>query len=377
MGPLHGVKVVEMGGLAPGPYCAMMLADMGADVLRIERPDKKSGIDARFLLLNRNRRAIAVDLKSPHGIALVRRLITKADALIEGFRPGVMERLGLGPERCMQDNTGLVYGRMTGWGQEGPLATQPGHDINYIALSGALACIGTAGSPPSVPLNLVGDFGGGGMLLAFGIACALIERGRSGLGQVIDAAMIDGASSMMTYMHGLNAAGAWGPRGTNVLDGSRPHYTTYETSDGQYVSVGASEQKFFDKLIELLNVVPVPAPGSQRDSNNWPALKKTFAEIFKTRTRSDWCKLLEGADVCFAPEISLDEAPHHPHHIARKSFVEVAGIVQPAPTPRFSRTPASVPMAAIEPGQDLKGALQPWGLSQDEIESLRSSGVVS
>lgn len=376
MGPLHGVRVVEMDGLAPGPYCAMMLADMGAEVLRIVRPevDARPG-DPRTRLLNRNRRAVAVDLKNKEGTAFIRRLLLQADVLIEGFRPGVMERLGLGPEVCLAANSRLVYGRMTGWGQDGPLAAMAGHDINYIALTGVLDAIGPSQGPPSVPLNLVGDFGGGGMLLAFGIACALIERSTSGHGQVVDAAMVDGASSLMTYMYAMQAAGRWTGRGENGLSGAAPHYGVYETSDGKFVSIGASEAKFWARLLTLLGLNAQELP-ARNNPANWPALRASLAAVFSTRTRDAWCTLLQDEDVCFAPVLTLAEATRHRHLIERGTHVTVEGIVQPAPAPRFSRTAPEVPTSPVEAGSDLVAALKNWGFDAGEADALARSGVV-
>ncbi len=376
-GPLHGIRIIEMAGLAPGPFAAMMLADMGAQVLRVDRPDPSPrAMDQRFYFTDRSRRAIAVDLKSPGGVALVRRLLGGADALIEGFRPGVMERLGLGPEACLALNPRLVYGRMTGWGQDGPLAAAPGHDINYIALAGALEAVGEAGGPPVIPLNLVGDFGGGGMYLAFGIACALIEAARSGRGQVVDAAMVDGAASLMTYFFGYRAGGHWPGRGQSVTGGGSPFYAVYETSDGKYVSVGAAEPKFYAELLRLTGLDGAGLP-DRGDRAHWPAIRARLAEVFRTRTRDAWCALLEASEACFAPVLSMEEAVAHPHNRARGTFVEVDGMVQPAPAPRFSRTPAARPTPGVEPGVDLRAALQGWDLDDAEIGALARAGVVA
>ncbi|HTH80777.1 MAG TPA: CaiB/BaiF CoA-transferase family protein [Ramlibacter sp.] len=373
-GPLAGVRVIEFAGLAPGPFAAMMLADMGAEVLRIARPDpEKRAMPQRFYFTDRNRRSIAVDLKSAEGVQLVKRLLASADALIEGFRPGVMERLGLGPTECLTLNPRLVYGRMTGWGQDGPLAQSPGHDINYIALTGALDAIGEADGPPVVPLNLVGDFGGGGMYLAFGIACALLEAGRSGKGQVVDAAMVDGAASLMNYMYGHVAGGKWPGRGRATLGGAAPHYGVYETSDGKYVSVGAAEPKFYAELLRVTGLDKESLP-DRGDTANWPALRTKFAAVFHTRTQAEWCALLEHSQACFAPVLDMAEAPRHPHNVARGTFIEVDGHVQPAPAPRFSRTPAGLPHAGVEPGVDLHAALRAWGLAPAEIDELARRG---
>jgi alpha-methylacyl-CoA racemase len=376
-GPLHGIRVIEMAGLAPGPFAAMMLADMGAQVLRIDRPDPAARAMAqRFYFVDRNRRSIAVDLKSGAGIALVRRLLGQADALIEGFRPGVMERLGLGPVECLALNPRLVYGRMTGWGQTGPMAMAPGHDINYIALSGALDAIGPADGPPVVPLNLVGDFGGGAMFLAFGIACALIEASRSGQGQVVDAAMVDGAASLMNYFFGYMAGGQWGGRGSSVTGGASPYYAVYETSDGKYISIGSAEPKFYADLLRQTGLAEAGLP-DREDRANWPLIRARLAEVFRSRTREEWCARLEQSETCFAPVLGIGEVADHPHHRARGTFVEVDGMVQPAPAPRFSRTPAALPTAGVEPGVDLQAALAGWGLDAAEIDRLLAEGVVS
>ena len=376
-GPLAGVRVVEMAGLAPGPFAAMMLADMGATVLRVTRPEpERRAMPQRFFFTDRNRRSIALDLKSVAGLALARRLIGQADALIEGFRPGVMERLGLGPTECLAANPRLVYGRMTGWGQDGPLANAPGHDINYIALAGALDAIGPADGPPVVPLNLVGDFGGGGMYLAFGIACALLEAARSGRGQVVDAAMVDGAASLMTYFYGYKAGGKWPGRGRTTTAGAAPHYGVYETVDGKYVSVGAAEPKFYAAMLQALGLDGRELP-DRADPANWPVLRERFAAIFRTRTRAEWTARLEQAGICFAPVLDLEEAAAHPHNVARGTFVEIDGHVQPAPAPRFSRTPAARPEAGVDPGVDVHAALQGWGLQHGEIEELAARGVVA
>ena len=376
MGPLKGIRVVEMAGLAPGPFAAMMLADMGAQVLRIERPGQASPPGhPTVALLDRSRRAVALDLKSPAGLATMRRLLAGADAFIEGFRPGVMERLGLGPEPCLAANPKLVYGRMTGWGQDGPLAMAAGHDINYIALTGALHSIGRKGQPPSVPLNVVGDFGGGGMYLAFGIVCALLEARQSGRGQVVDAAMVDGAASLMTYMFAMRAAGQWSDvRGENQIDGdTAPWYGVYETADGKYVSIAAAEPQFYAQLLRLTGLEGQDLPG-QLDRASWPAFRERLAAIFRGKTRDEWCALMEGSDACFAPVLTLDEAVAHPHNRARGTFVEVGGIAQPAPAPRFSRTVPDTPTLP-EPAGEPASVLSSWGFSAQEVAALRAEGA--
>jgi len=377
MGPLKGIKVVEMAGLAPGPFAAMMLADMGAQVLRVERPGQATPPGhPRLELLNRSRLSIALDLKSPAGVGALRRLLIGADAFIEGFRPGVMERLGLGPEPCLAANPRLVYGRMTGWGQDGPLAKAAGHDINYIALTGALNSIGRRGEPPTVPLNLVGDFGGGGMYLAFGVVCALLEARQSGHGQVVDAAMVDGAASLMTYVFASHAAGAWSDkRGENVLDGdTAPWYGVYETADGRYVSVASAEPQFYAELLRLTGLAGESAP-DQLDRSGWPAARKRLAEVFRGKTRAEWCAIMEGSDVCFAPVLTLDEAIAHPHNRARSAFVEVEGVTQPAPAPRFSRTAPEKPRLPTPAGKDDAGTLASWGFAAAEVAALRAEGA--
>jgi len=377
MGPLHGVKVVEMAGLAPGPFCAMMLADMGAEVLRVDRPESALGArDPRFFLLNRNRRSLAIDLKKAEGLAAMRRLIAQADVLIEGFRPGVMERLGLGPEPCLAANPRLVYGRITGWGQEGPLAAAAGHDINYIALTGALHSIGRAGEPPAVPLNLLGDFAGGGLYLAFGIVCALLEAMHSGQGQVVDAAIVDGTASLMAAIHGQRAAGTWSDsRGQNVLDGSSPWYNVYETKDGAYVTIGSVEAKFYAELLRLTGLAAENLP-PQHDQARWQQLRDRLAAVFRGKTRAQWCEIMEGSDVCFAPVLTISEAIAHPHNQARGTFVEVAGVVQPAPAPRFSRSRPDAPRPPAAPG-NAAAVLADWGFSAEELRALRESAALA
>ena len=379
MGPLKGIRIVEIAGVGPGPFCAMMLADMGAEVIRVDRVEPiELGIDKapRYELLNRGRRSVAIDLKRPDGVEAVRRLAGRADGLIEGFRPGVMERLGLGPEPCLAANPRLVYGRVTGWGQDGPLAGAAGHDINYIALAGALGAIGRAGEKPVPPLNLVGDFGGGGMLLAFGIACGVIEARASGRGQVVDAAMIDGAALLMMMIVGLRAGELWSDRrGENVLDGGAPWYDAYETADGGYVTIGAIEGRFYAQLLDRLGLAGEALP-AQNDRAGWPRLRERFAAVLRTRTRDEWCSRLEGSDVCFAPVLTIGEAPRHPHHRARGAFVDIDGIVQPAPAPRFSRTAPDVPAGAPAPGADTDAVLRDWGFADAEIARLRESGAI-
>lgn len=379
MGPLAGYRIVEIAGIGPAPMAAMLLADLGATVLRVERKapaDLGIAMPARFQLLNRSRRAIAVDLKHPEGAALVRRLAAGADALIEGFRPGVAERLGIGPEPCLAGNPRLVYGRMTGWGQEGPLASAPGHDLDYIALTGALDAIGRAGQKPTPPLNLVGDFGGGALYLALGIVSALLEAQRSGKGQVVDAAMIDGAASLMTMFCGLAAAGQRRPgRGENILDSGAFFYEVYECADGKLLAVAPIEEKFLVALCRLLGIPRGELP-ARDDVAAWPAAKVKLAAIFRTRSREEWCRLLEGSEACVAPVLSLAEAPDHPHHQVRGTFVEVDGIVQPGPAPRFSRTPPAPPTPPEAPGPESARALLDWGLDAAEIAALQAAGAL-
>ncbi len=376
MGPLHGVRIIEMASLAPGPHAAMMLADMGAEVLRIDRPEPlESNANIVFNTLNRSRDSLVIDVKTDAGLAALLRLITEADGLIESYRPGVMERLGVGPEVCLELNPRPVYGRVTGWGQDGPLADAAGHDLNYIALTGALHSMGAADGPPPVPLNLLGDFAGGGMLLAFGIVCALFEAKSSGQGQVIDAAMAEGASALMTYVHGFRASGMWNDeRGSNLLDGSAPFYGVYATSDGRYVTVAAAEGKFYRELVARLGFVDEELP-DQHDRARWPEVRKRFENVFASKSQAEWIDLLEGTDSCFAPVLSIPEAAAHPHNVARQAFVEVDGVVQPAPAPRFSRTPSqALPGRVLV--DDTDGSLSAWGLTQVEISQLRDNGAV-
>jgi len=381
MGPLAGVKILEIAALGPAPFASMMLADMGAEILRIDRAERVEGgeRDAPPPLdfLSRGRRSVGLDLKSPAGVELLLKLVETADVILEGFRPGVMERLGVGPEVCLARNPRIIFGRMTGWGQEGPLAQAAGHDINYIALAGALEPIGRRGEKPLPPLNLVGDFGGGGMLLAYGIACALVERARSGKGQVVDAAMVDGAAALMTFFHAAQQAGWWKPeRGTNLLDGGAPFYDTYETSDGKYIAVGAIESKFYAELIAKLGLASEDLP-DQMDRSRWEEQRERFAGLIKTRTREAWCEILEGTDACFAPVLSLAEASEHPHLRARGTFVEIAGALQPGPAPRFSRTPCRISGPPPHAGQHTDEALADWGIPVDEISRLRGSKVIA
>lgn len=375
-GPLAGIRIVEIAGIGPGPFAAMVLADMGADVLRVDRiPERTRGGKSKDVL-NRGRPSAGVDLKHPRGVETVLALVERADALIEGFRPGVMERLGVGPDVCLVRNPRLVYGRITGWGQDGPLAETAGHDIDYIALAGALHGIGRAGATPVPPLNLVGDFGGGGMLLAFGIACALVERARSGKGQVVDAAMVDGAALLMAMFFGFRAAGGHSTeRGTNLLDGGAPFYDTYETADGKPIAVGALEPKFYAELIERLGLANAGLP-AQMDRAGWPVMRERFAAAFRAKTRDEWCARFEGSDACFAPVLDIEDAARHPHNLARGTFIEVDGILQPAPAPRFSRTHAAQPTPPPRPGADTDVALAGWGFAADEIAALRASGAI-
>jgi alpha-methylacyl-CoA racemase len=372
MGPLAGIRIVEFVGIGPGPMAAMLFADLGADVIRVDRITPSGlgiALPKRFGLLGRSRPSIAVDLKKAEGVALTADLIAKADGLIEGFRPGTMERLGLGPDVALKRNPRLVYGRMTGWGQTGPLADAAGHDLNYLALAGALHAIGRKGQKPTPPLNLAADFGGGALYLAFGMACALLEAQRSGKGQVVDAAMAEGAASLMTMFYGLYAAGLHSlERGTNLLDTGSAIYETYECADGRYISIAAIELKFRAELFELL--------GLPYTTDEGPELRGKLEEIFKTRSRDEWCELLEGSDACFAPVLTMAEAPHHPHNVARQSFIEIEGVMQPAPAPRFSRTPAQHPTSPGELGQDTRSTLAHWGIAAERIAALCANGVV-
>ena len=378
-GPLDGVRVVELGGIGPGPMCGMLLADLGADVIRVERLepiDLGIGGERRFEVLLRGRRSIAADLKTQEGAEIVLRLVERSDALIEGFRPGVAERLGLGPDDCLSRNPRLVYGRMTGFGQDGPLAGAAGHDIAYIALSGALDAIGPRGGPPVPPLNLVGDFGGGALYLAMGLCAGLVEARSSGQGQVVDAAMVDGAASLMTAIYGLRAAGMWSEkRGTNLLDGGAPFYGTYRCGDGRWIAIGPLEQRFFDELVDRLGISPGDVP-NRHDPSEWPALRDLLERTFEQKDRDEWVSQLEGTDVCFAPVLTMAEAPHHPHNVAREVFLEVDGVLQPAPAPRFSRTPAAVAGPVPEIGRDTLDVLRECGWADAEIDSLLARDII-
>ena len=379
-GPLTGVKVVELAGLGPGPFAAMMLADMGADVIKVDRSSAARGgnPDAPPAdVLHRNRQSIAVDLKNSDGLETVLRLVEQADVLIEGFRPGVCERLGIGPDVCLARNPKLVFGRMTGWGQDGPMAERAGHDINYIALSGTLSMIGRAGDTPVPPINLVGDFGGGGMLLAVGVLAALHESKSSGQGQVVDAAMVDGAALLASMMYGLSAMGLWGGgRGANLLDTGAHFYEVYRTADDKFVSIGGIEPQFYAELLERLELDPEAMPG-QHDATRWPESKAIIAERVATKTRDEWDVVFEGSDACYAPVLEPAEAMVHPHNVERGTFVNVAGVDQPAPAPRFSRTPSATPMPPAHAGQHTDDALARWGVSAEEIVALRDSGAIA
>ena len=375
MGPLKGLKIIEMAGIGPGPFCAMMLSDMGADVIRIDRLAHK-GVGDRAMVLNRGRESIALDLKNPAGVETVLKLVEQADALIEGFRPGVMERLGLGPEQCAERNPGLVYGRMTGWGQHGPLAHAAGHDINYISIAGALGAMGYADRPPAPPLNLVGDFGGGALYLLAGVLAALIERQTSGKGQVVDAAMTDGTASLLSPFYGLMAMNMWTTdRFSNRLDGGAYYYGSYECSDGKYISIGSLEPQFYALLLEKCGITDEDFQ-EQLDETGWPRKREKLVDLFKTRTRDQWCELLEGTDVCFAPVLNLKEAPDHPHNVARETFVDYEGVTQPAPAPRFSRTHSEIQRPAAMAGEHGEEILHRWGLSSEEIADISKSGAM-
>ena len=378
-GPLTGYKIIEIAGIGPGPFAAMMLSDMGAEVIRVERVqavrDTQSS-NANWDVMQRGRKNVAIDLKHADGVEALLQLVEKADAMIEGFRPGVMERLGVGPDVCLARNKKLVFGRMTGWGQDGPYANAAGHDINYIALAGALAHFGRAGEAPVPPLNMVGDFGGGGMLLAYGVVCALLEAQRSGAGQVVDAAMVDGSAILMSMFWGFKNIGLHdeNARGTNMLDSGAHFYDVYKCSDGKYVSIGSIEPQFYAQLLQLTGLASDAEFANQQDRTMWPKLKQRLTEVFATKTQAEWCKIMEGTDVCFAPVLTMSEAAKHPHNVARKTFIEIAGTTQPAPAPRFSRTVASLPTAPVGAGANTREVLQSWGIQN--VDELITRGVV-
>ena len=378
MGPLDGKQIIEIAGIGPGPFCAMVLADLGAEVIRV---DRASAVPDEFPdgpsmdLLNRGRDSIAVDLKKEEGVETVLRIVENADALIEGFRPGVAERLGIGPEKCLKRNPKLIYGRMTGWGQYGSYSQMAGHDINYIALSGVLGLIGREDESPVPPVNLIGDFGGGGMLLALGICAALVETAESGKGQVVDAAMTDGSALLATMVHSFAAMGIWGKRGTNMLDTGAPFYDVYECADGEYISLGSIEPQFYSELMRITGLENEDMP-SQMDRTNWGQAKKMLKEKIRSKSREEWVQLMEGSDVCFAPVLSIDEAIQHPHNRERETFVEISGVMQPAPAPRFSRTPSEISSPPPHPGQQTDQILSQQGFSKEEIDSLKENKVV-
>ena len=378
MGPLSGKRIVEIAGIGPGPFCAMLLADLGAEIVRVDRASAVPDImpDSPSLdLLNRGRRSVGVNLKTPEGIETVLKLVQESDALIEGFRPGVAERLGIGPEECLARNPKLIYGRMTGWGQEGTYSSMAGHDINYIALSGVLGMIGREGGKPIPPVNLVGDFGGGGMLLALGICAALVETAKSEKGQIIDAAMTDGSALLSTMMHSFKAMGMWGDRGTNLLDTGAPFYDVFECADGEFISLGSIEPQFYSELLRITEIDQSENP-KQMDRAKWAEMKSKIGDAIKGKTRSEWEELMEGTDVCFAPVLSMDEAYEHPHNKQRNTFIEIAGVMQPAPAPRFSRTPASVSSPPPHAGQHTEEVLAGLGLTKDEILMLREQNII-
>ena len=380
-GPLSGLRIVEFAGIGPGPFCGMMLADHGAEVIRVDRASGGRGGSQPVTtkdVLARGRKSIALDLKSAEGVALARKLCASADGIIEGFRPGVMERLGLGPDELLGDNPRLVYGRMTGWGQTGPYAPYAGHDINYIALAGALAHFGRAGGKPTPPINMVGDFGGGGMMLAFGMVAALLNVARGGQGQVIDAAMTDGTAVLMSMMHGMKAMGVWSEDlGANMLDTGAHFYDTYETADGKFVSIGSIEPQFYAELRRIAGLEDDKDFDAQHDRAQWGALKDKLAALFKSKTRDEWDALMEHTDVCYAPVLTMSEAARHPHNIARGTFVEVGGDVQPAPAPRYSATATAAPEPAPMPGDDSDAILAALGMDDNEIAALREAGTVA
>ena len=376
MGPLKGLKIIEMAGIGPGPFCGMVLADLGAKIIRVDRASA-IGTGSKQDAANRGKKSIAVDLKSEEGVEVVLKLVETADAIFEGFRPGVMERLGLGPDVCSKRNERIVFGRMTGWGQEGPLANAAGHDINYISLTGALAAIGRPGSPPVPPLNLIGDFGGGGMLLALGLVAALLESKESKKGQVVDAAMTDGSALLMTMIYTMQSSGVWKTSmGSNLLDGGSHFYDTYECKDGKFISIGSIEPQFYALLCQIADL-DEEVFGKQMSRDSWPEQKEVITKIFLNKTRDEWCDLMEGTDVCFAPVLDMSEAPKHPHNIERKTFIDLEGVTQPAPAPRFSRTEPEVVSSPSIVGEHTNEVLSSIGLSDEDISSLKTSGAVA
>ena len=376
MGPLKGLKIIEMAGIGPGPFCGMVLADLGAEIIRVDRASA-IGTGSKQEPSNRGKKSIAVDLKAKEGVEVVLKLVETADAIFEGFRPGVMERLGIGPEVCLARNDRIVFGRMTGWGQEGPLANAAGHDINYISLSGALAAIGRPGSPPVPPLNLIGDFGGGGMLLALGLVAALLESKESKKGQVVDAAMTDGSALLMTMIYSMQSSGMWKTTmGSNLLDGGSHFYDTYECKDGKFISIGSIEPQFYALLCQIAEL-DEKVFSKQMSRDLWPEQKEEIKKIFLNKTRDEWCELMEGTDVCFAPVLDMSEAPQHPHNKERKTFIDLEGVIQPAPAPRFSRTEPEVVSSPSIVGEHTNEVLSSIGLSEEDISTLKTSGAVA
>jgi alpha-methylacyl-CoA racemase len=377
-GPLTGYKIIEIAGIGPGPFAAMMLSDMGAEVVRVERVQAvRDAASSNWDVMQRGRKNVAIDLKHPDGVETLLQLVERADALIEGFRPGVMERLGVGPDICLTRNKKLVFGRMTGWGQDGPYANSAGHDINYIALAGALAHFGRAGEAPVPPLNMVGDFGGGGMLLAYGVVCALLEAQRSGSGQVVDAAMVDGSAILMSMFWGFKNIGLHdeNARGANMLDTGAHFYDVYKCSDDKYISIGSIEPQFYAQLLQLTGLADDAEFANQQDRKMWPKLKQRLTAVFATKSQAEWCQIMEGTDVCFAPVLTMSEAAKHPHNLARHTFIEIGGVKQPAPAPRFSRTTANVSHGPMVAGENTREVLQSWGIKN--VDDLIARGVVN
>jgi alpha-methylacyl-CoA racemase len=380
-GPLSGYRIIEIAGIGPGPFAAMLLADMGAEVIRVERAGAVRGPlpdGPHYDILLRGRRNVAIDLKHPDGVEALLTLVESADALIEGFRPGVMERLGVGPDDCLARNPRLVFGRMTGWGQEGPYAQAAGHDINYIALAGALAHFGRAGEAPVPPLNMVGDFGGGGMFLAYGVVCALLEAQRSGQGQVVDTAMVDGAAVLMSMFWAFRTIGMFdeNARGTNLLDTGAHFYDVYRCSDGEFISLGSIEPQFYAELMRLTGLDGDEQFAKQMDKSEWPSLKQRLTEVFAQRTQAEWCELMEATDVCFAPVLTMSQAAQHPHNVERQTFIDVAGTVQPAPAPRFSRTTAEVASPPAHAGAHTREVFEAWGVDGATIDAWAAAGAI-